>query len=184
MSRFIIAALAATSLGAAGTVARAAEPGQPGFYVGGVLTRTNYKESGFPSASPTALALQAGWAYNEYLAVEARLGTGIASDSLGFQGVDVDLKVDYYYSALLRATLPLRPDFNVYAVGGATEGKLKARALGVTSSDSDSAASFGAGLEYRFGPDTAMAVDLEYARLLSGDDYDLDGLSVGLRYRF
>ena len=128
------------------------------------------------------MAIQAGYNFNKNIALEGRIGFGAGSDTI--QGIDV--KVDSYYSILFRGTLPVNDAFNVYALAGHTNGKLKASALGVSDTFSDSGFSYGIGAEARFAGHSA--VSLEWGRMLTGQffgaDYDADALSVGYRYRF
>lgn len=172
----ITAIVAAVSLGGAAYAAEA--PADRRAYVGGVYSFVDYKESGLPALKPKAVALQVGWQYNRNLAFEARLGTGAGSDD--YLGVDV--KVDSYFSALVRGVAPVSDSFNVYAVAGVTNGKLKASGYGVTASSSESKASYAVGAELLFAKRSGIAV--EWGRFLSGNGYTADALSLGYRYRF
>lgn len=176
MKKVMIAALAVMGMGVI-VQAIAATPEQ-GFYVGGVYSIVSYDEDGFDTIKPKALALQAGWSFSKYLAAEGRLGFGAGSDDI----LGIDVKVDNYFSALLRGTLPFNDAFAVYGVLGYTTGKLKASGYGITVSDSDSDFSYGIGVEATFAE--RHGVSVEWGRLLSGDGYDADALSIGYRYRF
>jgi hypothetical protein len=183
MKTLLVAALAALSLGAAGQSLAAQNSDDAGFYLGIVLSRVNYKESGLSSVYPTALAVQGGWRFNPYFAVEGRAGGGVASDSLTVNGITADLKVKSYYSLLVRGNLPLADQFNLYAIAGETHGELQATSNGVSVTNSDSKASYGVGAEYVMGPEHS-AVGVEYGRLFSGSGYDVDALSLTYRYNF
>jgi opacity protein-like surface antigen len=176
MKTMIAAAVAALGLSSAAIAADTAP--EKGFYLGGVYSFVDYKEDGFDTVSPKAIAVLGGWNFNKNFALEARLGTGAGSDSM--QGIDFE--VDSYLSILFRGTLPVNDVFSVYAVAGHTNGKLKASFLGESFSDSDSSFSYGIGGEFNVA--SRSGISLEWSRLLSGDDYDVDALSIGYRYRF
>lgn len=173
--------LAATMLVLAGlysTAYAADAPAGQGAYVGGVYSFIDYKESGIPAVKPKAIALMVGWQFNQNLAVEGRIGAGAGSDDLD----GIDIKVDSYYSGLLRGTVPMTDSFNLYAIAGVTSGKLKASAAGVTVSDSETKASYGIGVEFVVQKQSGISV--EWGRFLSGDGYTADAISLGYRYHF
>ena len=153
-------------------------PAGQGFYVGGVYSFVQYKESGYSTVQPKTIALSAGWQFSENLALEGRIGASAGSDDLD----GIDIKVDSYYSALLRGSVPASDNFNIYAIAGVTNGKLKASVGGLTVSDSETKASYGIGAEFLIQKQSGIA--LEWGRFLSGDGYTADAISIGYRYRF
>jgi opacity protein-like surface antigen len=187
MKKVVVTAVAAV-IGGIGTVAQAADTAsEQGFYLGGVYSIVSYKEDNLETLEPKAIALQAGWNFNKYAALEGRIGFGAGSDSFQVPGlilhgpVKVEIKVDSYYSGLLRGTLPINDSFDVYGLAGFSSVKFKASSSRITTSG-DSSFSFGAGGEVNLGGHSGLAI--EWSRLLSGDGYDADALSVGYRYRF
>ena len=164
--------------GVCSTAYAADEASDQGFYVGGVYSFIDYKESGYSSVKPKAIALMFGWQFIPNLALEGRIGAGAGSDDLG----GIDIKVDSYYSGLLRGTVPVSDSFNLYAIAGVTNGKLKASAGGITVSDSETKASYGVGVE--FVVQKQSGISLEWGRFLSGNGYTADAISLGYRYRF
>jgi hypothetical protein len=188
MKTLFVCALAAIGL-LLGTLASAAQYSAgnadgSSYYLGALLSRVNYKENGFSDAHPTALALMGGWRMNPYFGLEARLGGGVASDRISVPGVgSVDLKVRSYFSALVRGSLPVSDQFDVYAVAGGTRGEFSASAGGVSASGSDSSFSYGVGMEFLMGT-SRSAVGLEAGKFLSGSGYDADALSITFRHDF
>ena len=164
--------------GICSTAYAANAPTEPGFYLGGVYNFIDYKESGFSSVKPKAVAVMFGWQFNEYLAVEGRIGAGAGSDDLD----GIEIKVDSYYSGLLRGSVPVSDYFNLYAIAGVTNGKLKASFAGVTASDSETKASYGVGGEFVVAKQSGLS--LEWGRFLSGDGYTADAITIGYRYHF
>lgn len=156
--------------------------GSQGLYAGATLTRAAYKEDGFPTANPMTIGGKIGKQINPNFAVEGRLGFGIADDDVDVGGLPVTLEIDYYFGAYLKGMLPLSSAASVYGLVGFTQAKLTASAAGFSASDSDSDISFGAGAEFGISPTASVSV--EWARLLKGDGYKVDGLTLGVSFRF
>jgi len=152
-------------------------------YFGGNLVWADYKEDGFPTATPTVLSGRFGKEFSRHFAVEGRLGFGIADDTITALGTTISVDVDYAFGVYARGILPLADIFSIYGLIGFTAGKISASAPGVGSfSDSDSDISFG------FGADLAisrnLAVNFEWAKLFEGAGYEVEGTSIGLVYRY
>lgn len=169
-------------------VASSAFAAEPGFYAGVNYAQTDYKQSGFPTVSPTALVFKLGKELNPNLAIEGRLGIGLSDDSVGIDlgiPVTVGLDIDNFYGVYLKGRLPIGT-VTPYGLIGWTKGKLTATVAGggisVSGSDSDSGVSYGLGVDFPVGKTTA--INLEYAQLLKGDGYKINGISVGLAFRF
>src|SRR5882762_2253731 len=109
---FTVGALA---LASAATLAAVPAASDVGPYWGVNIGQVNYSESGAPHFNPAALLADLGWEFGGNLAVEARLGTGIGSDSKTVSGVPVDLKVKSFYGAYLRGSVPVADAFSFYA---------------------------------------------------------------------
>lgn len=147
-------------------------------YLSATLSRVTYEESGAPDFAPLAAGLRIGGAMNEHVSLEVRLGLGIKDDSAR----GVDLKMDSYLGGFARFMLPVNERVAVYALLGAARAKLTADNGLVSVSDSEKGLGYGLGAEMDLGP-RAFAI-IEYGRLVSGDDYDLDALTLGLGRRF
>lgn len=152
--------------------ALAAEP-----YVGVNWVRAAYDETSFETANPTALAVRVGGEINPNLAVEGRLGIGLAKDTVS--GIDLD--IDNFYGAYVRGLLPTGT-VTPYGMLGWTKGKATASAGGLAVSDSDSDMSYGIGLDAWISK--TVALNAEIGRLLKGDGYKIDALSLGVVFKF
>lgn len=150
----------------------AAEP-----YVGVSWVRAAYKESGFATANPTALAVRVGTELNPNLAIEGRFGTGLADDTVS--GIKLD--IDNFYGAYVRGLLPTGT-ITPYGLLGWTKGKATASAGSVSISDSDSDLSYGIGVDAWLSK--TVALNAELGRLLKGDGYKIDALSFGVVFKF
>jgi opacity protein-like surface antigen len=153
-----------------------------GLYLGGALSRVEYKEDGAPTFTPTAAALTAGYQFMPQFAAEARLGTGLASSSKTYSGVNVEIEVTDYIGLYGKAMLPLSPEVSLYGLVGYTQGKLKASLLGRSFSDTDSSLSYGFGAEFSIGK--SVGLGLEWASLVRGDGFDLNAVSFTAKYKF
>lgn len=156
--------------------------GSQGLYAGATLTRAAYKEEGFPTAYPIAIGGKIGKPLNPNFAVEGRFGFGVADDEVDVGGLPVAVDIDYYFGVYGKGILPLSSQASVYGLIGITQAKLTASVGGFSASDSDSDISFGVGAEFGISP--AAAISVEWARLLKGDGYKVDGLSLGVSFKF
>jgi Outer membrane protein beta-barrel domain len=151
-----------------------------GGYFGGMLSRISVDDTGGASPHPTAGALQLGYDLGPHLALEARLGTGLSSDSVSVEGIDVDFKIKSFVGGYLRGTLPLSDSFGVYGLLGYASGKAEASAMGVVASDSEDGVSYFVGAEFNFGADREHGLALEWGQVVE----DAKALSLAYRYRF
>ncbi|KAF0811118.1 hypothetical protein A167_00150 [Alcanivorax sp. S71-1-4] len=115
-----------------------------------------------------------GVEFNPFLALEARAGFGVGDDRVN--GVKVEL--DHYYGLYAKLALANESQFTPYLLGGYTKVKTDPK-LG-----SDNEDDFGYGIGVDFNLDQALALNLEYARLLDASDVDMDAMSLGFTYRF
>jgi len=173
--------LGALALASGAVLAAEPAPAESGAYWGVYLGQVRDSESGAPSFSPTAFLAGLGWELNRNVAFEARIGTGVGSDSKTVSGVPVDFKLKEFYGGYLRWTLPLSDGFSLYALTGYGHGKLEASALGATASTTDGSFSGAVGGEFALSRSGAIAV--EYGRLVSGSGYDANLISIGYRMR-
>ncbi len=173
--------LGALALASGAVLAAEPAPTESGAYWGVYIGQVRYSESGLPSFNPTAFLASLGWELNRNVAFEARIGTGIGSDSKTVSGVPIDLKLKDFYGGYLRWMLPLSNGFSLYALTGYGHGKLEASSMGFTASTTDGSFSGGVGAE--FAMNRSGAVGVEYGRLVSGSGYDANLISIGYRMR-
>ncbi|MEO8296778.1 MAG: porin family protein [Burkholderiales bacterium] len=174
--------LVRATLAAAAFAACGAAFAQQGLYVGGVLSRLDYKESGFPTYNPSALAVSLGTEFTPNLAAEVRLGTGVSSASKTVSGLNTKLEVTSYVGVYGKGSLPLSSVASVYGLIGYTSAKFKASVGGASATGSDGSFSFGVGAD--FGLSKTTSIGVEWASLVRADSYDLNALSLTAKYRF
>ena len=153
-----------------------------GTYAGVSYVWANYSADGFPHASPSALSFRIGKELTRNLAVEARAGFNVGSDTVTYQGQPVDVELVKAFSVYAKAILPVSEGFAVYALAGVVGGRLSATGPGSKVSQSNSGVSLGAGLDLALDKHWGLA--LEWAQLFSGADYQVDAASFGLTYRY
>ncbi|WP_018625426.1 porin family protein [Kangiella aquimarina] len=119
-----------------------------------------------------------GTYFNENFSGELRVGLAATDDS--FFGVDLEVK--NYYGAYLRAGLPATDAFYPYAIVGYTKTKVEASGFGETVSDSESDMSYGFGADFSLTND--MDLSVEYMRYLDKDGGEIDGIGLGIKFKF
>ncbi|WP_298443015.1 porin family protein [uncultured Ferrimonas sp.] len=144
-----------------------------GAYVGVQYSNVDAEE-----VSLGALGLQAGYQFSEYLSAEGRMGVGISDDT--YMGVDIEL--NNYFGAYLKAQYPTASGFSPYALLGYSKGELEASFQGESLSEDESDMSYGVGVEYDLG--NRFLLGVEYLVLIDKDGYEINNLSFGGRYRF
>ncbi|MDP5136101.1 outer membrane beta-barrel protein [Rheinheimera baltica] len=167
------------------------------FYVGGQYNKTTLEEneSGFSGSvdfgSITALA---GYKFNDYLAVEARFGTGVKDKSSNEDGYKESFGVDMQTMLVAKASYNLSNEFSVFAVAGysKTDFKYEESEPGYSFSETDSlnGLALGIGAEFKFSNN--VAVNLEYVMLpdktFRDGSYSFklesNNLSLGVNYYF
>ncbi|GAB57732.1 porin family protein [Rheinheimera nanhaiensis] len=167
------------------------------FYVGGQYNKTTLeeKDSGYSvSVDFGSLSALAGYQFNDYFAVEARLGTGINDKSFSEDGYKESFGVNLQTMLVAKARYQLSSEFSVFALAGYSKTEFEYKETGPSYSfsekDSLTGLALGIGGEFRFANN--VAVNVEYVML--PDETFRDGpysfkleannLSVGVNYYF
>lgn len=157
-----------------------------GNYAGVQYGMATYSETGFPDLSPSVLFLRAGHKMSKNLAIEGRIGFGIASDSTIISGINLDLKVDSLLSAFAVGSVPVSRNVDVYGLLGLTSGKLTATAssggLSASASTTESDLSYGFGVNISSSKD--MSWNAEYVSYINKSAWSISTLSVGVNFAF
>lgn len=161
-----------------GTAAQAAN----GLYVAANLAQLAYRADGLPRARTSAFGVKFGSQLSFNLAVEARAGVGWKDDTITVAGGSGEIGIDHHYGLYAKGIWPASRVFSAYALVGYTRGRVTSALSGSTASRSDSDLSYAIGAEYEIS--RAASFYVEWARLFRGTGYAVDGLSLGLEYRF
>jgi len=100
-----------------------------------------------------------GYRFNNFFGVEGDLGTGLKSDTDTIAGVDVNTKLKYDAAAYGVGYLPIGPNTDLLARVGYGTTKLRAKAAGVSASDSTESWNFGVGAQHFFDGQNGVRVD-------------------------
>lgn len=125
--------------------------------------------------------VSAGYRFNSYLGIEARIGKGFTDIEL--PAYERIVEQGLFYSGYLKAMSPLSSGFTPYLLVGAQNSEIEIDPV----STSDTSLSYGVGLSYRLQAKT-VAVDLGLEALNAfqhGDlDYDVWDFGVKIGYQF
>ncbi len=165
-----LGALSAISLGLCSFSASA------DFYAGALLSYSNAEylhtsSSSVAEGSPFLLQAQAGYFFNDYLALEARYGTSLERDG--------GLSVDSIASGFAKFNIPVSERVALYGLAGYSSVQIDKQNTG---SGDDQGFSFGMGVHYAL--DSQSAVVFEFVDTLSSDDARLNAMSLGFQHRF
>lgn len=151
----------------------------PGFYAGAGYTFTTLEFDDFDADTDLGvLFVRGGYQFNQYVAIEGRLGQGVQDDEI--QGLK--LEIETIYGAYAKVGLPTDVGLYPYVLLGMTHAEVKASARGYSDTSSDSDVSFGIGADYWFN--SQLSAGLEYANLYDTDGVTVSGLTVGVNYKF
>jgi hypothetical protein len=148
-------------------------------YLGVGFGELIYSEDGLNTINPTIGYFKVGEQFNPYLAVEARLGTGVSSS----QSNGYSVNVNALYSGYIKGIVPLAPQFSLYGLAGVSGANLHRNYPDYDSTDGTF--SLGAGAEFKLGGGASL--DAEFTRAASGTNagynYTADTLTVGVNWR-
>jgi outer membrane autotransporter protein len=91
----------------------------------------------------------------------------------------VKVKMKDFYGAYFKVGLPTSVGLYPYVIAGATHGKVEARNR---RSSTKTDLSYGLGADYWFNQ--KISADLEYAKYFDKDGVELDGVTLGVNYKF
>ncbi|SHH31508.1 outer membrane beta-barrel protein [Ferrimonas marina] len=148
----------------------------PRSYSGIQYSLMRYDHDELASAKPQALTLVSGYQFDDYFALEGRVGTTIIKDDIS-DGQSA--KVDYFFGGYLKGGLANRTPFTPYALFGVTRGRVSPSPSGSKSATS---LSYGGGIS--LASSERFSIALEYVSYLDGDRYDLAAASFGFQYRY
>ncbi|OQQ00386.1 porin family protein [Vibrio campbellii] len=165
-----LGALSAISLGLCSFAASA------DFYAGALVSYSNAEylhssTSTVREGNPFLLQAQAGYFFNDYVALEARYGTSVQRES--------GLAVDSLASGFVKLNMPVSERFALYGLAGYSSVQIDQQNVG---SNKDQGFSFGLGMHYAL--DKHNAVVFEFVDSTSEDQVRLNALTLGFQHRF
>lgn len=132
-----------------------------------------------------AITGHAGYAFNDYFALEGEAGFGVADESVNISGVNVDVGLNYLVGIYGVGNLPVTDKLNLFARAGLVQAELEAEASagGVTFSDSDSEDGYALGVGTTFDFTENVYARADYTRY-EFDDTGVDSVMLGVGYKF
>lgn len=150
-------------------------------YVGASVSASQYDfETGGVSASPYAIKLRAGVAFNDVLGLEAQVGTGVTDDKFA-PGEKMSIQSEA--GIFLRGAVEITPRLVVYGLAGYMTQRLALTdALGETKENIDDGA-WGLGAEY--GLESAgWSITGGFLQALKGNGVNNIQYDAGVTYRY
>ncbi len=146
------------------------------FYAGALVSYSNAEYQHALSANtaegnPFLLQAQAGYFFNDYLALEGRYGTSVERES--------GLAVDSIMSGFIKFNMPVSERIALYGLAGYSSAQID---LQNVSSGKDQGFSFGLGMHYAL--DKHNAVVFEFVDNVSEDTVRLNSITFGFQHRF
>lgn len=190
-----VLSVAAVALALSATAAQAHE----GLYVGGSYQAANFKTdvAGTDKAKAHMFNLVTGYDFNQYLAVEGRIGVPVSSEKYSENTNSIKGKPTTSYALFAKGTFPINDMFSVYGLAGYGKSGYKVdynleEKLGGKGSVKVEKGSlqYAAGVEVNFTQNIAMTA--EYGMYGYGKEkvgskeakYDNKGFNLGIKYKF
>lgn len=156
--------------------ANAYEP-DPVVYVGAQLSQLSYSSSAFDDQDLASYGAVFGAWVNRYWALEGRYSVGEEGERLD-DGRHLD--VNHLYGAYLRGGFPLGEHLYPYVLVGRTKVEFNG---GADGDGGKSGTSYGLGVTVHAWASPAI-LNIEYASLIDGEDYNVEGLTIGVQIDF
>ncbi|MNI14313.1 hypothetical protein D3C73_675720 [compost metagenome] len=176
--RKVILAAAAVSVFALPAAAQVVQPGGPTYY--GTL---GYSQLDHSDGDLGAVTGRLGAKLNPYLGVEGEASIGVKDDDFTVAGVEGKLEHDYDAAAYVVGTLPVTPNFELFARGGYGTTSIKAELAGVESEADGESWNYGVGANYFFDGQNGVRGDWT-RRDFTDDGGEVDVYSLNYVRRF
>ena len=157
MKTLIIAAASAATIAAFAPAVASAQVSNVNGY--GSL---GYSHHDLEGADVGAIQGRLGARFGQYVGVEGEVGLGVLKDNLSVGGVDGEAKMNYSAAAYAVGFLPVSPNTDILARVGYGTTKLRAKAAGISASDSAESVNYGVGAQHHF--DGVNGVRVDYTR--------------------
>ncbi|MCV0415648.1 MAG: porin family protein [Brevundimonas sp.] len=106
-----------------------------------------------------AVTGRVGAKFNPYLGVEGEASIGVKDDDFTFAGVDGKIEHDYDAAAYVVGTLPVTPNFELFARGGYGTTKIKTELAGFDGEVDGESWNYGAGANYYLDGQNGLRAD-------------------------
>ena len=177
------ALIAAASLAAFATVLPAAAQAQGTVDNAGAYANLNLGLFDGGQADLKAIQGRLGYRFNDWIGVEGELATGLKSDTDTIGGVRVNTKLKHAAAGYVVGFAPVGANTDLLARIGYGTTKIRARAAGVSDSDSAESFNFGVGAQHHFDGLNGVRVDFTRKEFRNGPA-DANIWSLGYTRKF
>jgi len=145
-------------------------------------------DSDAPTSRPFSLSAIVGQDLNEFFAIEARLGIGVADDSQTFvdqdSGIQIefDTEVEYAFSLVAKPKIQFNERLSGYALIGWSRAEMQVESDLASNSGAENGLSYGFGFELESSD--RLSFYLDWLQLMDEDLMDLSSINLGMRYYF
>ena len=155
-----------------------------GVYVGLDVSEVEFDSPGFSSPKPNTVGLNVGTRLTRHFGTEARIGMNLSDDDIVFLANDsrFGFEVNNYYGFHGTGHWPLSDMFELYGQLGYTYSEVKFSFEGQSQKTSNNGLSYGIGATFDLTYSTTIR--LEWSKMMDGSDYELDALSLGIRFNY
>lgn len=153
-----------------------------GVYVGLDVSEVEFDSPGFSSPKPSTVGLNVGTRLTRHFGTEARIGMNLSDDDIRFGDTSYGFEVNNYYGFHGTGHLPLSDMFELYGQLGYTYSEVKFSFQGQSQKTSNNGLSYGIGATFDLTYSTTIR--LEWSKMMDGSDYELDALSLGIRFNY
>lgn len=141
------------------------------------------EENGFGAKVDPSMARGIiGYELNPNLAVEGHLGIGVNDDSTRVGGLSVNGEVDNLVGVFVKPKVKLGDTVELFGRAGAASTKVSASAGGLKESDRGTSLAYGFGASFNLTPQLSLNAD--YMNYYDRKGVKLDGVTVGVGFRF
>lgn len=150
-------------------------------YVGVDITSNNIKDE-VDQYHLASAGLHLGNEFNDYIALETRVGTGFKDDTANVNGIDIDVSLEHYVAGFVKLQSPEYRGLKAHILAGIAQIKIQARALGQSRTIQSTDFAFGAGVSYDLTENTD--VKLEYINFNQKELTHYHAVNLGMSYNF
>ncbi len=134
----------------------------------------------------SALDMAGGMMLNEFLAIEGRLGLGVANDektvAISVLEPKVKTKLTRYYGLYLRPQYS-QERFQVYGLLGLAGANIEMAIEDTNAYDSGEDSGLSYGLGVGFSPEGSLFFNIEYMNMIDSDDYTFSGVNLRVEFK-
>lgn len=147
------------------------------WYAGAAYVHSIVERSANATVATPALMLKGGYDLKHFLALEARVMSGVGTGSRVDSGVETRIDLGNSYGLFLKLATGTH-DFRPYLAAGYVKGDLQFERAGGSSREDDNSAAYGFGLDAILSE--SMMLNLELMQYYNANDVTVTGVGLGV----